>query len=104
MLVCINDDYVCRQVEGALPSSPSIQNKVTVAGSREGWLSFYELLDAESDEWTRPTGDDATSSKDIMLIYFTSGTTGNPKAVMHNYAHPLGHILTAKYWQQVQEN
>ena len=39
-----------------------------------------------------------------MLVYFTSGTTGSPKAVCHNFAHPLGHIITAKYWQQVQED
>jgi acetyl-CoA synthetase len=39
-----------------------------------------------------------------MLIYFTSGTTGMPKMVQHNFAHPLGHIVTAKYWQQVREN
>ncbi len=39
-----------------------------------------------------------------MLVYFTSGTTGMAKAVCHNFAHPLGHILTAKYWQQVEEN
>ena len=61
-------------------------------------------MDKGPEDWTRPTGDLATRSRDIMLIYFTSGTTGNPKAVMHNFAHPLGHILTAKYWQQVQEN
>ena len=104
MLVCVNDDYVCTQAEGAAKEAPSIQNKVCVAGKREGWLSFDELIANESEEWARPTGVDATTSKDIMLIYFTSGTTGNPKAVMHNFAHPLGHILTAKYWQQVQEN
>ncbi len=39
-----------------------------------------------------------------MLVYFTSGTTGMPKMVQHNFAHPLGHIVTAKYWQMVQEN
>ena len=39
-----------------------------------------------------------------MLIYFTSGTTGLAKAVCHNFAHPLGHIITAKYWQQVEED
>lgn len=39
-----------------------------------------------------------------MLVYFTSGTTGDPKMVEHDYTHPLGHIVTAKYWQQVQEN
>ena len=104
MLVCVNDDYVCRQAEGAIEKAPSVQNKVVVAGEREGWLSFDELLSNASEDWQRPTGEAATTSKDIMLIYFTSGTTGNPKAVMHNFAHPLGHIITAKYWQQVREN
>ncbi len=104
MFVCVNDDYVCAQAEGALKNSPSVKHCVSVAGTREGWLSFDELIDGESEQWERPTGEAATTSKDIMLIYFTSGTTGNPKAVMHNFAHPLGHILTAKYWQQVKEN
>lgn len=104
MVVCIDDDYVINQVEGALPEAPSIEHKVVVAGTRPGWTSYDELLAQSSDEWTRPTGQQATRSSDIMLIYFTSGTTGNPKAVMHNFAHPLGHILTARYWQQVQEN
>ncbi|MBO4365724.1 MAG: AMP-binding protein, partial [Eggerthellaceae bacterium] len=105
MMVCVNDDYVCAQTEGALPTSPSIQNKIVVAGEREGWLSFDELIADESDTFERPApgSPNATTSKDIMLLYFTSGTTGNPKPVMHNYAHPLGHILTAKYWQQVRE-
>lgn len=104
MLICVDDDYVVEQVEGALPNSPSIQEKVLVAGKRDGWLSFDELIENESDEWERPTGDDATQIDDIMLIYFTSGTTGNAKAVEHSFKHPLGHILTAKYWQQVREN
>ena len=106
MMVCVADEYVNTQVEGALPTSPSIQNKVIVAGKREGWLSFDELIADEPDTWERPAAGspEAVTSKDIMLIYFTSGTTGHPKPVMHNYAHPLGHILTAKYWQQVREN
>ncbi len=104
MLVCVNDDYVCTQAEEALPDSPSIQNLVIVAGEREGWLPFDALIEGESDQWERLTGDAGVTSKDIMLIYFTSGTTGNPKAVCHNFAHPLGHIITAKYWQQVQED
>ena len=104
MLICVDDDYVVEQVEGALPNSPSIQEKVLVAGNRDGWLSFDELIEDESDQWERPTGEDATQIDDIMLIYFTSGTTGNAKAVEHSFKHPLGHILTAKYWQQVREN
>ena len=106
MMVCVADEYVNSQVEGALPTSPSIQNKVIVAGERDGWLSFDALIADEPETWERPTAGspEAVTSKDIMLIYFTSGTTGHPKPVMHNYAHPLGHILTAKYWQQVREN
>lgn len=41
---------------------------------------------------------------DPMLLYFTSGTTGNPKGVIHDYSYPLAHIVTAKYWQQAEEN
>ena len=106
MMVCVTDEYVCSQVEGALPTSPTIQNRICVAGEREGWLNFDALIADEPDTWERPAAGspEAVTSKDIMLIYFTSGTTGNPKPVMHNYAHPLGHILTAKYWQQVREN
>ena len=52
----------------------------------------------------RPVGDQATSTNDIMLLYFTSGTTGMPKMVNHDFIYPLGHILTAKYWQNVQDN
>ena len=104
MMVCVDDDYVIAQTEGALADSPTIENKVVVAGKRDGWFSFDELIANESDEWERPTGDEATKIDDTMLIYFTSGTTGYAKAAMHSFKHPLGHILTAKYWQQVQEN
>ena len=106
MMVCVTDDYVCSQVEGALPDAPSIQNRVCVAGDRDGWLSFDELIADEPETWERPGSDspEAVTSKDTMLIYFTSGTTGHHKPVMHNFAHPLGHIITAKYWQQVREN
>lgn len=104
MMICVNDDYVCAQTELALPESPSIEQRVVVAGAREGWTFFDALIEGESDVFERPAGDAGVTSADIMLIYFTSGTTGMAKAVCHNFAHPLGHIITAKYWQQVREN
>ncbi len=103
-VVCFDDSYVCEQMELAMEELPSIQSRIIVAGDREGWISFASLMEGESDTFERPTGERGVTSKDIMLIYFTSGTTGLAKAVCHNFAHPLGHILTAKYWQQVQEN
>ncbi len=103
-IVAVNDDYVCTQVEQAMPDCPSVIEKFIVDGSRAGWIDFDDLIAGKSEVFERPTGDAAVTSKDVMLMYFTSGTTGNPKAVEHNFAHPLGHIITAKYWQQVREN
>lgn len=103
-ICCVDDDYVCTQVEEALPSCPSIENRIVVGGRREGWLDFDELIEHGSDRLERDPNEDFPKSSDIMLMYFTSGTTGNPKAVEHNHAHPLGHIITAKYWHQVKEN
>ena len=103
-IVAVNDEYVCTQVEAALPECPSLLEKFIVDGSREGWVDFDDLIAGKSEEFARPTGEEGVTSSDIMLMYFTSGTTGNPKAVEHNFAHPLGHIITAKYWQQVRED
>ncbi len=103
-MICVDDEYVCTQAEAALEGAPTVEQRIVVAGEREGWTSFDKLIENESETWQRPTGDAATKIDDIMLIYFTSGTTGNAKAVEHSFKHPLGHIITAKYWQQVREN
>lgn len=103
-IICVGDNYVLEQVEAAQPEVPSIQNKIIVAGEKEGWRSYTDEVKEFPETFARPTGEDATHAEEIALVYFTSGTTGNPKMVQHNHAHPLGHIVTAKYWQQVQEN
>ncbi len=103
-MVCINDDFVINQVEASEKEIPSLENKIVVEKPRNGWQFFEDEIEKFSDEFPRPTGDEATNWNDVMLVYFTSGTTGMPKMVQHNFAHPLGHIVTAKYWQQVQEN
>ena len=103
-MICLNDDYVIHQVETACPCVPTIQNRILINGKREGWHSYTDEVTAFPIEFSRPTGDAATTAKDTMLVYFTSGTTGEPKMIQHNYTHPLGHIVTAKYWHQVQEN
>ena len=102
--ICVNDDYVAKQIELSEPEIPTLKNKIVVGTKRDGWRFFEEEIEPFPDVFERPTGDEATRWDDIMLVYFTSGTTGMPKPVQHNFAHPLGHIVTAKYWQQVQEN
>lgn len=103
-IICVNDDFVINQVEASEKEIPTLENKIVVGEPREGWRFFEDEIEPFSDKFARPTGDQATNWNDIMLVYFTSGTTGMPKMVQHNFAHPLGHIVTAKYWQMVQEN
>ena len=52
-VVCVNDEYVCGQMEEALPESPSIENRIIVAGERDGWTPFDQLIEGESDEFER---------------------------------------------------
>jgi len=103
MIVSVTDSEVIEHVEKALPDTPTLKAKALVGEKKDGWIDFNSELEKASAEFERPTGDDATKNEDIMLLYFTSGTTGMPKMVQHNFTYPLGHILTAKYWQNVMD-
>jgi len=102
MIVAVADRAVIHGVEEAEAASPSVRAKMLVGGSREGWLDFDAALAAASPDFRRPLGGEAVRSDDLMLLYFTSGTTAQPKMVAHDYGYPLGHIVTAKFWQRVQ--
>ncbi|GHV85457.1 acetyl-CoA synthetase [Spirochaetia bacterium] len=67
----------------------------------KGWIDFKPLLEKASPDFPKPKA--VNTNADTMLLYFTSGTTGMPKMVQHNFAYPLGHLATAKYWHQVKE-
>ena len=89
-IVCVNDPFVIQQVEAAQPDIPSLKNKILVVEKREGWLDLNEEMEKFSDAFPRPTGEEATRWDDTMLVYFTSGTTGMPKMVQHNFSYPPG--------------
>ncbi|UTB31432.1 MAG: AMP-binding protein [Methanobacterium sp. ERen5] len=102
MVVCIAEEGVPECVDEAekrLKSNKII--KAVVGGNKEGWIDFKSELESQSSKFTRPTGDEATNLDDASVVYFSSGTTGLPKMIMHDFAYPLGHIITAKYWQNV---
>jgi len=104
MIVCVPDPEVIQHIEEAESKSPTLKTKVMIGENRDGWLNFTTGMAASSDNFHRPTGAEATTNNDKMLLYFTSGTTGMPKMVNHDFIYPLGHIVTAKYWQNVQDN
>lgn len=103
-IICVNDEFVLTQVDEAIKETTTLKNRILVVDKREGWLDLNDEAAKFPDTFERPIGDEANKWDDIMLVYFTSGTTGMPKMVQHNFSYPLGHIVTAKYWQQVQEN
>ena len=104
MIVCVDDNAIMERIEESEVKSPSLKHKVVLQGDRNGWLNFTSGMNNSSPIFTRPSGADSTSNDDMMLLYFTSGTTGMPKMVNHNFIYPLGHIVTAKYWQNVRDN
>jgi len=104
MIVGVNSEELLDNVDASEAESPTLKKKVVIHGQKEGWQEFYQGIESMPETFERPTDDQDVCSEDLMLLYFTSGTTGNPKMVQHNYGYPLGHINTALYWQQVQDN
>lgn len=103
MVVCIAEDQVPESMDEAdndLQSRKIIKAVVGVE-EREGWINFRKELENASEEFERPVGYDATTLSDPSVVYFSSGTTGLPKMILHDFTYPLGHIITAKYWQRV---
>ena len=103
LILSLEDSYVNEQIELARSEMPGVLHYL-MAGDKdkEGYINFNREFEKCDPSFERSA--DSAGGRDIMQIYFTSGTTGMPKMVMHNYFHPLGHIVTAKYWQQVEEN
>ena len=97
-VVCTANGEVSRHAEEAAANFPGMI-KIMVDGCREGWHDFDGEFRLFSDEYIRPK--DAPCGEDTMLMFFTSGTTGFPKAAVQCYKYPLGHFITAKYWHCV---
>ena len=97
-VVCTANGEVSRHAEEAAENFPGMI-KIMVDGCREGWHDFDGEFRLFSDEYIRPK--DAPCGEDTMLMFFTSGTTGFPKAAVQCYKYPLGHFITAKYWHCV---
>ncbi|MBI9105883.1 MAG: AMP-binding protein [Spirochaetales bacterium] len=111
MIVAVAEEQVLKSIDGAALESETLKLKVFVdsgcdvpGGLDSDWIDFTSALEKESGDFQKPALDALPVLDDTSLLYFTSGTTGYPKMVQHDFAYPLGHIATAKYWQNVRND
>ncbi|MBR6374134.1 MAG: AMP-binding protein [Victivallales bacterium] len=104
MIVTVDEASIVKNVNLAYPETPSVKIRACVGDNiPEGWLDMRKEIRESSIVWEKPQGDAYPCLHDTMLMYFTSGTAGMPKMILHDYTLPIGHIVTAKYWQRVEE-
>ena len=95
-ILCTADGDVADIAKNAAAECPSVKNLIMVGGRRDGWRDFDAEYTLFSDRYDRPLN--ASSGEDTALMFFTSGTTGNPKMAAHKHTYALGHFVTARYW------
>lgn len=102
-IIAADEEQILEHIGLARPECPTLQGVFKVGDNPvcDGFYHDYrKLIAAASEQWQRVP----TTIAEPMLIYFSSGTTGMPKMVLHKQDYPLGHIVTAKYWHQVEDN
>ena len=99
-VVCLATGEVAAEMDKALTKCPKVALRICVAGRRDGWLNWDDAMAA-----TTPVDIEVTTQNDDpLLIYFTSGTEGQPKMVLHDMTYPLGHLATGVYWHQLADD
>lgn len=98
-IICVGEDYVLTQVKNAMPQSPTVEVLASIGPKvPEGFHDWRKEV-CEAPAFVRPAF--VNSNDDIMLVYFTSGTSGEPKMVAHDFTYPIGHIPTGVFWHNL---
>lgn len=101
-IVAVGDNEVIQHIGNALPECRTVECCISTGPIvPDGWHSFNEGIE-NAPEFKRE--EFVNSNEDISLLYFTSGTTGEPKMVAHDFLYPLGHIVTGKFWHNLDED
>lgn len=100
-IVAVGEKVVLDHIQNALPKCPSVQHVISVGPEvYDGFDDFSKGIE-NAPAFVRPQN--VNTNNDISIIYFTSGTSGNPKMVAHDFTYPLGHIVTGSYWHNLNE-
>lgn len=101
MIVCAGEEVILKHVKDSLPESPTVKTVMSVGPLiPEGFKDFHKGIE-KAAMFVRP--EHPNTNDDISLMYFTSGTTGGPKMVAHDFTYPLGHIATGCFWHNLNE-
>ena len=102
MIVMAGEEVITKHVIDAMPESPTVEKLVSIGPDiPEGFLDFHKGID-NAAPFVRP--EHVNTNDDISLMYFTSGTTGEPKMVAHDFTYPLGHIVTGSFWHNLHRD
>lgn len=102
MIVCAGEEVITKHIIEAMPQSPSVKHLLSIGPDMpEGFKDFHEGM-TNAAPFAKP--EHPNTNNDTMLMYFTSGTTGEPKMVAHDFTYPLGHISTGSFWHNLHEN
>ncbi len=95
-IVCTADGDTAEIAERAAKNCECVKQLILVGGNMEGWHDFDSEYKLFSRKYVRE--ENASAGDETALMFFTSGTTGNPKMAAHKHTYALGHFVTAKYW------
>ena len=98
-IICAKDDYIIGQIKLAMPESPTVKLYITL-GDEDGFHNWKKEWQ-QAPKFVRPAF--VNENDDTMLMYFTSGTSGEPKMVAHDYLYAMGHLSTGVFWHNLHE-
>ena len=101
-IVCVGEDYVLTQVSDAMSESPTVQTLISVGPEVPDGFHDWHKEWQNAPAFVRPNH--VNTNDDTMLMYFTSGTSGEPKMVAHDFLYALGHLVTGVFWHNLSED
>lgn len=101
-IICAGEEYIMEQVAGSKADSPTLEILVSIGPKQADGFHDWHKEWNDAPAFVRPT--EKNDNDDTMLMYFTSGTSGEPKMVAHDFLYAMGHLTTGVYWHNLSED